>query len=210
MAAPLGTPQHVSPFMTTQDVVLDSSSSITLRNRILNTTYEVRGIYITKLYYESCSNADPNNLYKDASQPPNQGYGIMWTPPISIPNGSSEEIGSGYLYNMIFDFLNMQASQQNLSANPPITTPVSGTPGTGTETVNSNTGSFTWCLNLGVTTDPPHYVPGTLTNIVLAAQNIIVTCSDPTTTRQGTCSSSTSVTQYLGEGTVLNQTGIKR
>jgi hypothetical protein len=185
MAASLGTPQHVSLFMTTQDVELDDSSRIMIQNgtaQTSNPTYNVRGLFITQLYYNSC---DSGNLYKNATlnNGTPEGYGIMWSSPIPIANNTSEVLGSGYLYNMISDFLNMQASQGL----------VSGTPGTGT----THDQTSTWCLHLGVTTASPIYVPGTLSNIIQSPVNIIVTCQDPTTVTQGTCTAGAAITQPI-------------
>lgn len=172
-----------SGFMTTQDVLRDDASGISIHNT--SGTQKVTGIFIQALWGDHDCESNP---YLDLLGP--YGYGMMWSN-VSFSADSTATIGGNYLYNMMFNFLTVARFDSFTAA---------GTPGK----AGSGGSGGNWCLQLGITNVTGVNVPplphdiaaySLLDYSLVGVLKIPITCTDPTADTAGGCTAVSSVTQ---------------
>lgn len=124
-------------FMTTSDLATNNFSNIAIKNT-RNTPVTVYSLYVRQFSYvnpgQSCATATP--IYPASS---NTTVG-SFTMPITIGPGHSAEVGSNYLYNMIYQAI------YYVNIIIPSSPPGCALPGC---TWGSDTSIYNWCIYVG-------------------------------------------------------------
>lgn len=154
-------------FMTAKDIQVQSSSGISIRKT------SVGDVTINTLYIQSISTCG-SGTECSSDWFDNEGdlYGALWTP-VTVVNGQTADIGSGYLYNMMMN----ECYDGEINIDGQTNGSLSKTPGTDP--------GPNWKIKLGLSTQAATVETGGVTGRlvpILDAVFIIITCNDTTQT----------------------------
>ena len=147
-----------NPLMTSQDLLGDSASGITIRN-ISGGNLAITGLYTSRWFYGSTgctgTNVTPNNMTNGAAN--NSAQLLVQFTPFTLTTGASTTVGANYLYGLASQITSMEATY-NVYLSPANIT----------------------CIALNVTTTTPNVAVSTTLTSRNTASNLAITCNNST------------------------------